>query len=154
MTFARGVFSFVLPLIPVAVLLVMHERMLQAIVVSGVASIVLDIFIPESPSFATARLVCIVLFVVFLAQALFTNHSVYVALALTFLARILDRIWLAGLSWWRGWMSIGDVVNTTWMDARWIFVSDACLVGIVFALTTFLLKRFMIGRLPDAQRYV
>jgi len=153
-TFATGVAAWVLPILPIVVLLVVRERMEAALLISGSAGIVLDLIATGGVGFAYARLLLITLLVVFLARTVLTNQSVYTALALMLVARICDRLWLFLLSWSRGWMPLADLTAATWRIVWRVTVADLCLIAGAFILLALVSRRFVVDRGLGSRRYV
>lgn len=152
-TFSNGLFAVVLPIIPILVVLIMREHTEEALVISAVAGIVLDIFATEAPTFATARFLLITLAAAFVARSVLTNNSLYAAVAMTVAARCIDRLWILLMSWMHGWMPLRELARVTWPSFWRTGLADICIVVAAFFVLTFLIKRFVMGKLQD-RRYV
>ncbi len=154
-TFLHGYTSFILPVIPFIVLLIVRDRPTHALIAAGSAGLVMDIFALGHPTFAIARLLIIALLIIFLARTFLTNQSLYAAVALTIIARTIDRSWLMIVYWIRGSLPFIQMVHLSWPSAWRIAISDIIFVTVIFIFLTFLTQKFVIRRSQtQTQTYV
>ena len=89
-TFLPGAWSAFRPTFALAGFLLIRNAPRSAIVFLMFAGSATDLFSICIGTFATARYVLIIATLAFVAKAVLTNHSLYVAIALTLLARLID----------------------------------------------------------------
>ena len=89
-TFLPGAWSAFRPTFALAGFLLIRNAPRSAIVFLMFAGSATDLFSIGIGTFATARYVLIIATLAFVAKAVLTNHSLYVAIALTLLARLID----------------------------------------------------------------
>ncbi len=91
-TFLPGVWGAFHPTFALAIFLLIRNAPRNAAVFVIFAGIATDIFSVGTGTFATARDVLILAALAFVANTALTNHSLYVAIALVVLMRLLDSV--------------------------------------------------------------
>lgn len=152
-TFFKGMPSFVHPIVPLLAYLVVVDRPTSALFLGASAGIIIDVLAPEHPTFALGRYLLIAVIIALAARRLFTNQSLYAALALTLIARVLDVCWQIVARWLTGRFPFSLTAAAAWHDAWRVAVTDVLLVGAGFVVGAFVVKRFVVGRKTSVRPY-
>lgn len=147
MTFLPSPFFDFRLVLPMVISMIILQRPTHAAVLAFAAGTTMDVFAQSTITLAFARLLIISLCVAFLAETVLTNQSLYAALALGAMARLLDFLWLAVLQFVTHLKQPHiAAILPRWSDAWKIMLWDAVVIAIFFWVSTILLKRFVAFR--------
>lgn len=146
-------FYYIHPVLPICVMLFMLNRRPAAYVTAYLAGCVIDLMSATSTGWVIGRWLIILLIVDVLSERVTTNRSLYAAVALVVLARVLDRV-LWQLSAWANFYVIRQSVPIDrWESLIGVLLIDVMIACIVFMSVTFFTKRFVISIDPRKERY-
>lgn len=132
------------PVIPCLVMLVLLNRPKPALVSACIAGVCMDLLSATSAGFASARLLLILIIVDYLAERVATNRSLFSAIALAFLAGILNWLFFSISA------AIGRAFETQIFMEPWSYYLGSAILGsvmsaILFLVFTLFTKRFLIS---------
>lgn len=136
-------FASIRPLLPLAVLTLIASGRSRALVTAASAGLLLDLYSVGTFDLATLRWVGLVLLLDVLARHFLTNRSIYSALALVFIGRLVERAsaWLFGELSFRLGRSVYE--PHIWGSLGSMLLWDLGLVAIGFVLLAFFTRRFV-----------
>lgn len=140
-TFLDGIWGAFRPTFAVAVFVLIRNNPKNAGMFLLFAGIATDVFSVGAGTFATARYFLIFATLALLAKTVLTNHSIYVALALAFVARAIDLATLA-------FAGLAPTLSDALLRGLW----DAALVAALFVLHLPFSRRFF-QRRSEPVRY-
>jgi hypothetical protein len=139
-TFLPAPMNLLFPVFPVLIMLAALNRWRYAYVLAACAGAVADAFAPEYAHFALIEYLLILTALQAVAHAVFTNRSLYAALALVSLARILDWIWLKGMRLITAYSDQVGLVQDL-LSTAIILAFDLLLTAAFFLFSIFVLRR-------------
>ncbi len=95
--FAPVIASGIHPIAPGIALFVLYEQPEAALVFAGVAGLVTDVLSVDAPYFLLAAYLLIAFGLGLMAKTVFTNRSLYAAIALCLVARACENLWVLGV---------------------------------------------------------
>ncbi len=146
-------FYYIRPVLPLCVMLFMLNRRPAAYLTAALAGIVLDLLLAAGDGWIMVRWLLVLLVVDTLSESVTTNRSLYSALALVVLARVLDRLVWQVTSWLSFYVIRQHVPVESWRSLIGVLVVDAIITALVFVSVTFFTKRFVISINPRKERY-
>ncbi|MFZ2803892.1 MAG: hypothetical protein WA001_01590 [Patescibacteria group bacterium] len=140
-------FSALRPIIPVIVGFIVLQRPESAYAFAVSAGAAMDLFTVGPSTLAFVRLLLIAFAIAVVAERVLTNHSLYAAMALTVLARILDWVWLFGVQAIVHLEGVARAFVPGWQAALTVLAFDAMIIVVAFIVNHVVFKRFVAFRL-------
>lgn len=131
------------PLIPIVIFLLLLERDWMAFWILLLGGLCLDLFSFGDPMLHIIRFQVIFLVLWLLARRVITNRSIYAALGLALVARLLDGLTLEVLSVVRVFFHLPSF-SVVWSMYPRIFVWDILMLGITFGIFSRLTRRLSV----------
>lgn len=139
-TFIQGIH----PIIPGIALFVLYEHIEATILFAIIAGGIGDIFAVDAPHFDLAAYTSIALALLFLARSIFTNRSLYTAIALCLVGRFGESIWMITINIFQQTSSFAGISWAT-TDQWWhVFLADGLIMSIAY-FSNFLIRRTVHG---------
>ncbi|MDD5438413.1 MAG: hypothetical protein PHC70_04710 [Patescibacteria group bacterium] len=146
-------FYYIRPVLPICVMLFMLNRRSAAYATAVLSGLVLDLLSAAGDGWIIVRWLLVLLVVDALSESVTTNRSLYSALALVVLARVLDRVLWQTTSWLSFYVIKQPVPVESWKSLVGVLIVDAIITTLVFVSVTFFTKRFVISVNPRRERY-
>jgi len=120
-------FLYIRPLLPTIVLYIVLGRGERALWLGFIGGLSLELFGLPRGTLAEVRLPLIAWLLMLTSERVFTNASVYAAMATVCIARLLDSLWVVGVSIIRGGSLYGGfTVSVFWqtiaIDLLWVVI--------------------------------
>lgn len=142
-SFFPSPWRFVHPVLPVVASLIVLEKRSWALLFGFTAGMAMDALAVGTASLASARLILIVLAVSYMARRFLTNHSIFAAVAVVFIARGFEWFWLFLLE--RILSIAGEPFRFApgWGFVWPVMAWDAFFIGLSFIAAAFVRTRFV-----------
>lgn len=146
-------FYYIRPVLPLCVMLFMLNRRSAAYVTAFLAGSVIDLLSATASGWVIGRWLIVLLVVDVLSERVTTNRSLYAAMALVVMARVLDRVLWQLLSWVSFYIIRQPIPIDSWRSLVGILMVDMLITILVFVSVTFFTRRFVISVNPRKERY-
>ena len=131
------------PLLPLVIILLIASRRQRALAAAIGGALLIDLYAMPGFDFALLRWIVLVFLLDALIRRILTHRSLYAAVSLVLVGRMLERssAWIMGnISVWIGWSD----VRWSWNGWWWVpYLWDIGIVTVVFFCLTFFTKRFV-----------
>lgn len=142
--FAPSFIQGIHPIVPGIALFVLYEHVEAAIVFSIIAGGIGDIFSVDAAHFDVAAYTIIALILLFLAQSIFTNRSLYTAIALCLVGRFGESMWMMFVNLIHK-MSLLSGISWMTTDRWWhVFFADVLIMSAAY-FSNFIIRRTVHG---------
>ena len=145
--------SYIRPLLPVVVLLILLNRPQAGFVAAGIAGVISDLLKTDSSAFAVARWLFIAFIADYIAEKVMTNRSLQAAWILTLVARFMDFLLLVFAYWISPIVLRRSIYIESWKDYLFISLFDLIIVTLLFVGFTIFTKRFLVSVPLTKNRY-
>jgi cell shape-determining protein MreD len=146
-------FEYIRPVLPFCVMLFMLNRRPAAYVTAFLAGMTIDLLAAAGNGWVIIRWLIVLFVVDSLSERVTTNRSLYAALALVIMARLLDRALWQVIAWLSYYIVKQPIPVESWSNLLGILVVDAFITALIFVSITFFTKRFVISINPRKERY-
>lgn len=142
--FAPSYIQGIHPIVPGIALFVLYEHVEAAIIFAIIAGGIGDVFAVDASRFTLASYTNIALVLIFLARSIFTNRSLYTAIALCLVGRFGESLWMMGVNLLQ---QVSVFAGISWMATdRWwhVFLADAFVMSAAY-FSNFMIRRTVRG---------
>jgi len=145
--------SVVRPVFPACIILILLNRHRAAYVTMAIAGATVDLLSPVDTGFLLARWLVALVCVDAIAETVMTNRSLYAALILVAVARILDSILVGGTAFVGRYLFERNIMGLPWYMTAETLVADAVIAGLVFVAIALFTRRFLVAVKAGDNRY-